>query len=292
MNDLHIRIASDDPRLGRNINHDARTAAHAFDTSGLTLVDTEHAFPGQGFVLNQGQVGCCTAEAAHYILWSDTHYPNLDTPVQAGLAPEDWGLYFYADETQADAYPGTFTYPPPGGQDTGSDGTTSGNVAKARGLIEGFQATFTVDDALLALTKYPLSWGTLWKTGMDDVNEETGLISYTGQVRGGHQMCLFKVDVQRELVWGKQSWGEWGWRRRGVYCISFTDFAKSLADQGDITIFMPNNVPVPPPAPPPVDVDAMLVAAGNQWGKRVFLPTTKAGRLKAAFIAWKQANGY
>lgn len=295
MNDLVIPIHSDDPRLGRNINHDARSADHAFDTRGLSLVDVEHTFPGQGFVLDQGSYGYCTAEAAHYVLWSDTHFPQQIGSVKTSLQPEEWGLYFYSDETKADTYPGTFTYPPPGGQDTGSDGTTSGNVARKRGLIDSFQHTFTADDALLALTQYPLSWGTLWKTGMDNVNEETGLISYSGTTRGGHQMCLYKLDVKNELVWGKQSWGGWGYHRSGVYCISFTDFAKSLADQGDVTIFMPVSVPIPPPRPPDPNVpiiDQALLAAGNSWEPSIFSRLTKAGKVKTAFDAWKTAHNY
>lgn len=298
INDLVIPIRSADPRLKRNINHDSRSADYTLDTRALNPVDVEWGFPGQSFILDQANYGYCTAEGAHYGMWSEPHYETAKNVspwgVAAGIGTEEWGLYFYADETAHDPYPGSFSYPPPGGTDTGSDGLTSAKRLTAYGYIDSYQHTFTANDALLGLQKFPFSWGTLWKEGMDAVDETTGLVRYTGATRGGHQILAYKVDWKNERLWVKQSWGAWGYRRSGVFNISFADFAASLADQGDATFFVPKVAPIPPQPPQP-DVDprdAALLHAGNAWEPTIISRITKAGKVKIAFDQWKVNRGY
>jgi hypothetical protein len=231
---LHIPIWSDDPRLKRGILHDPASRDYELDTAGLEIVDVEWPshLPGP---LDQGAVGKCTTEAAANDLASDPLWVTLPADVQQALLtdPGAWTDAFYNDEENLD---GDGPYPP---NDNGSYGLTSAKVAQARGLIDEYRHTFSADAALKGLQLYPASWGTLWKTGMDDVNEDTGQIRYTGNTRGGHQMNLFKVDAAAEKVWGRQSWGAWGYQRLGVYWISFDDFAASLHDRGDVTFFIP-----------------------------------------------------
>jgi hypothetical protein len=239
---IRLRIRNDDPRLGRHINHDPRSRAYQLDVSGLGLVDV--SWTSHIPILNQLDLGKCTAEAAVKALSCDPFWQGLPTDVQTGLN-DDYSTAFYHDETVADDYPGT--YPP---DDTGSDGLTSGKVAQSRNLINGFEHTFSVDDALKGLQLRPACWGTLWKTGMDAVDQTTGKISYSGTTRGGHELCLYGVNVAAEQVWFYQSWGAWGYQNQGIGWISFDDFALSLKDQGDVTFFTPLSEPAPQPKPP------------------------------------------
>lgn len=241
-NDLRIRIHSEDPRLKRHINHDSRSARYRLPTEGLSLTDVDWSM--HIGTLNQGQTGKCTAEAACEVLASDPFWATLDAATEH-LLGDTWTDAFYSDEENLD---GDGPYPP---NDNGSSGLTSAKVAKARGLISGYQHTFTADDALKGLQVSPFSWGTLWKSGMDDVNTDTGQVTYTGATRGGHEICGYKLDVKNERLWCRQSWGPWGYQNSGVFWISFADFEKSLGDQGDVTFFVPLSQPAPTPSPVP-----------------------------------------
>lgn len=259
-NDLKIRLHSADPRLKRQINHDSRSGLYRLDTSGLSIADAEWAY--HLGVLNQGSTGKCTSEAANECLGSDPFWTDLPPSVQAELGTDAFTDSFYSAEETLD---GDGPYPP---NDNGSSGLTSAKVAKAQGLISGYQHTFTADDAIRGLQTGPASWGTQWKTGMDDVDTTTGQIKYSGTTRGGHELCLYKVVAKLEQLWGHQSWGPWGYRNSGVFWISFADFEKSLADQGDVTFFTPLSQPAPVPTPAPTPAPpqvAFPLSAVQPW---------------------------
>lgn len=239
-NNLRLDIPSDDPRLKRRINHDIRSARYPLRTAGLDVADVDWALIIAR--LNQLQVGKCTAEAACELLGSLPFYYTLPAGVGKQLN-DQWTDGFYSDEETLD---GDGPFPP---NDNGSDGLTSAKVAKNRGLISGYQHTFTALDALKGLQNYPAAWGTYWRSGMDNVNVDTGQVKYTGGVRGGHELSLFKVDAKLERVWFHNHWGAWGYHNTGDAWISFADFEASLADQGDVTFFVPLTEPAPTPTP-------------------------------------------
>jgi hypothetical protein len=268
--------------LGRHIEHDERSKLYRLDTEGLSAADVEWAYRiGQ---LNQQATGKCTAEAACEILGSDPFFKTL-TPTEQTALNDAWTDVFYSDEELLD---GDGPFPP---NDNGSSGLTSAKVAKNRKLISGYLHTFTAQDAINGLQKYPASWGTNWKSGMDSVNVDTGQVTYTGTVRGGHELELFKIVAKLEQVWFRQSWGPWGYHNLGMGWISFEDFEASLADQGDVTFYVPRTSPAPTPVITD-PVDAALVAAGDAWEPSIFSKITKAGKFKVAFDEWKSAKGY
>lgn len=232
-------------RLGRHVEHDSRSWFFRKDTSGLTVNDVEHAM--HIGIMNQGNTGKCTAEAATECLASDPFWSTLPSSAQGNLN-DTWSDGFYSDEEKLD---GNGTYPP---TDDGSSGLTSAKVAKARGLISGYEHTFSADDALKALQLTPGSWGTNWKSGMDNVNTDTGQVKYSGTTRGGHELAIYKIVAKLEQVWFRQSWGPWGYHNLGLGWISFEDFESSLGDQGDMTFFTPLNQPAPTPKPGPTPV--------------------------------------
>lgn len=270
-------------RLGRNIRHDPRSLLYRLDVSGLGIndVDWKSNIP----IMDQNGIGKCTAEAATKVLSCDPFWPTL-TQAEQQFLNDEWSTQFYADETAVDPYSGT--YPP---DDTGSDGLTSGKVAQARGLISGYEHTFSVDDALKGLQLRPACWGTLWKSGMDNVNPSTGQVTYTGDVRGGHEIALYKVDVSQERVWFYQSWGSWG--LNGSAWISFDDFAASLKDEGDVTFYTPRSQPAPQPIPPsPLEVPVTWkgtqhdVDVINTWA----VPLRHTGMNRKAAQAWLRGS--
>lgn len=279
-NDLKIQLPSLDPRLKRHIVHDSRSALYTLDTAGLPIVDVEWTMHIP--TLNQLQTGKCTAEAACEALASDPFWATLTPGVQSQL-DDHWTDSFYNDEENLD---GDGPFPP---NDNGSSGLTSAKVAKQRGLISGYEHTFTANDALAGLSLRPFSWGTLWKTGMDDVDETTGQVKYSGTTRGGHEICGYKVDAKNERLWFHQSWGAWGYQQSGKAWISFADFEKSLADQGDVTFFTPLSQPAPTPSPTghTVTFTDDQYAAVQDWGSSPHIWR----KATAAAKAWKAATG-
>src|SRR5690348_6411266 len=112
MNPIIIKqkIPSTDPRLGRHINFDSRSANFAFDTSGIVIKDTIHKrfIP----ILDQANIGSCTGNAG---------IGNINTVPFLGnnkiYAPnEDGAIKLYSDAEKVD---GGVGYPP---EDAGSSG--------------------------------------------------------------------------------------------------------------------------------------------------------------------------
>ncbi len=289
------RIPSTDARLGRHVRHDPRSRAFAFPTAGLTLKSVRHTrrIP----VLDQGQIGSCTGNADIGALGTDPFFSVVagadgvhrafSRRAEVGTAytlDEAGAVALYGDATRADDYPGQ--YPP---DDTGSDGLTIAKVLKAAGEIAGYQHTFSLQDALLALTVTPFITGTVWTNDMFEPDPD-GRVHPTGAVAGGHEYVADEIDVERQRVWFTNSWGT-GFGVQGRFWMTWDDYGTLLADQGDVTIFTPltQPAPVPTPTPPNADpADVVFAAAFRTWEQhpRLF----GSARLKAAGNAWLAAK--
>jgi hypothetical protein len=63
----------------------------------------------------------------------------------------------------------------------------------------------------------------------------------TGKIAGGHEYLCFGVDLEKEELWFRQSWGAgWGTEVPNVcpsqaFRITIPNFTKLLASQGDAT---------------------------------------------------------
>lgn len=107
---------------------------------------------------------------------------------------------------------------------------------RRHGVINSFRWCFGIDDVLHTLHQWgPVGIGGNWLTGMDAVSEE-GVVSYSGEVRGGHEWEAFGLDVSSEQVVAMNSWGE-TWGDRGRFYISFSDLDLLLQDGGDAFTF-------------------------------------------------------
>jgi hypothetical protein len=209
-------------RLGRHVRHDSRSRAFAAEQAPLsTLHSARHhrLVP----VYDQGDIGSCTANAACGAVSTAPfrHHIRSQTYVQA----------FYHQETVTQGGP---IWRP---DDVGSDGLTAAQVAKQQGWITSYLHCFSLESALTQLQDRPVLLGLAWRTGCDIPNSD-GIIRVKGTVRGGHEVLLDQIDVDRQLVWLQNSWGD-GWGLGGRAAMAWHDLDAALADSGDATIFLP-----------------------------------------------------
>jgi C1A family cysteine protease len=81
--------------------------------------------------------------------------------------------------------------------------------------------------------------GINWYTSFDHPLP-TGECPLTAEatVRGGHEVELFGLDVEKRQIWAYQSWGRsWGGLGNGTFWFSYDTFAQLLAEKGDVTAF-------------------------------------------------------
>jgi len=259
-----------DHRLGRHVRHDPRSRAYRYRSTSTTLQSVTHlpSIP----CLDQGDVGSCVANTGTELLATDAFRP---------LAPsvpldEAYAQALYHDLTASDDYSGT--WPP---TDTGSDGLTLGKVLVARGLASGYQHAMDVASFLAALQTRAVPIGITWKSGCDNPSP-SGLIRWTGSVRGGHELLACGYDAARQWVLLQNHWAA-DWGIGGRCWMPVADLTAALADDGDATIVIPATVPAPVPTPA-ADAYAAIRAPFDAWALTATAKLTKASR--AARDAW------
>lgn len=254
-------------RLGRHVEHDARSWAYEISADLLPSTYTSAVHTINIPVLDQGDLGSCTGHAAEGFAGTDPIYGAIGTAVAArptGDADADHlqAVALYSAATHLDNVSGA--YPP---TDTGSTGLAVAKAAQRAGLISGYQHAFTLDTALKALSVSPLIIGVNWYSGFDSP-DANGLVSISGDVRGGHEFLLYGIDATGQRVLARNSWGE-SWGAAGCFSFSFDDFGRLLSEQGDATLFVPLTSPAPTPTPVPVPtpdaVDAAMATATKTW---------------------------
>lgn len=211
-------------RLGRHILHDARSLAYqAVGDGGVVAADApiiSKLWPFPGRPLDQRATGSCTGNAT-------VHALRVRSGKTVGLT-EQAARNVYSRATQIDAVPGQ--WPP---TDTGSDGLSALKAAQELGLYTGaYRWCFGRDDVLRVLGHHgPVIVGIPWYAGFDHPASD-GTITISGQVRGGHEVCLHGVDVTTQTVTGVNSWGQWG-PIGGHFRMSWRTLDSLLRQQGD-----------------------------------------------------------
>lgn len=230
-----INIPSNDIRLKRHVNHDSRSKKYAFDTADLKIVNVEHKrlVP----VFNQGNLGSCTGNAG---IGNVNTSPFIQSTNPAFSPDESGAVKLYSEAEKID---GGVGYPP---EDIGSSGLSIAKVLKKVKMISGYQHTFTLNDALKALSKYPIITGTYWYDGMFTPDAD-GRVHPIGKVVGGHEYEAYKVDADNGKIWFYNSWGT-DWGIGGTFYMTWADYHDLLAQRGDVTVLIPPTVTPPKPA--------------------------------------------
>lgn len=178
---------------------------------------------------NQGNVGSCTGNAAAGALMCDPFW------VEGRNLTEADAVDIYSKATHIDGIPGE-VYPP---NDTGSSGPAVAQVLVNEGLIKSFSHVTDLNSALSALSVGPGIFGFSWLDTFDQP-QPSGEVVVTpnSQVRGGHEVQAFGIDVENRQVWFYQSWGPtWGPLGNGTFWMSWDCLADQFTRMSDGTFF-------------------------------------------------------
>jgi hypothetical protein len=208
--------------LGRHVEHDPLSKLYRAARAPV-LKTVKHA--RQAPVWDQGDLGDCTGNAMAGALMTDP----LRQP--SWSFDEKTARDLYSAATHLDGIAGV--WPP---TDTGSSGLAVAKAAKAAGYISAYHHAFGLQHALEALVLTPVIVGIDWLDTFDkpDRNGQVHVTSHS-QVRGGHEIEAFGLDVDMKTVWFYNSWGpEWG--LQGSFSLSWHDLDLLLQAQGDVTV--------------------------------------------------------
>lgn len=272
-----------DPRLGRIIEHDPRSMRFIYEPR-FAVVDRvwERYVP----ITNQGNLGSCTGHSAVSAMGTGGYYATTKDKMKYDKAAAE---SIYSDATKVDPFRGE--WPP---TDTGSSGLGIGKVLKSRGLIKEYRHAVSFDSALAALMEGPVITGIRWYSG-DQNTDANGFIWNRGSEQGGHEFCVYGVNVKESYVYCANSWGT-KWGLKGLFKMTFDVWRKALSNRGDVTVFIPTNVIEPTPVDPvdPFDpekaADADFWAAAKRWATTSTLDDTDAA-MYLKVRQWAVAKG-
>lgn len=284
-----------DPRLGRNVNHDPRSKQYPVRAPRRTMLKSVRHVRHVP-VFDQGDLGSCTGNAALGCLGTGVFYATMDDAEVARWPWDQQGAVgVYSEATRIDPFAGQ--YPP---TDTGSDGLSVAKVCKRAGLIAGYEHAFGLIEAVSALQRRPFITGTLWLSDMHEPDAD-GVVHPLGRVEGGHEYVGDEyVDVgnpfgprarmaSAPMIGFTNSWGT-GWGTEGRFYMSAQEYGTLLAEQGDVTFFVPSDEVAPEPLPleDPDAADAQLAAEVGPWARRNAL---SARTKRQAIVRWLDAKG-
>lgn len=267
------RIPSTDPRLGRHVSHDDRSLRYGqpvLPRSAIQSVEWTRRCP----VLDQGQIGSCTGEAAAGWVGTDNAARRGNPGIDQTTALD---LYHWA--TELDEFDGQ--YPP---DDTGSSGLGAAKALQQAGYVTSYTHAFTPQALTSALQSGPVLIGIPWYGSMSDPEPDGRIrVRTSSGLAGGHELLVDELEAEAGValrVWVTNSWGE-GWGVNGRAYLTGVDLAALLADDGDVT------VPAAPAAP--ADADRAFAEALHPWVGTRHIGGN--GRAAAAAATWLAAKG-
>lgn len=231
----YVKLLSHHRRLGRHVEHDPRSRLYGY-RKALPIHSIQHHSNIE--VLDQGNLGSCTGNAAVGCVGYDPFYATVSVRLNEELA-----VIVYSKATHLDEVPGE--YPP---DDTGSTGLGVAKAMTALGLISGYLWMFSFLDVLGALMQRPLIVGTYWYESMFNP-DRFGVVTPAGRIAGGHEYILDGWDEATGLLSFRNSWGT-RWGQGGRFYMTPASLTRLLAEDGDATLFVPTTEPPPQPTPP------------------------------------------
>ncbi|WP_198045501.1 C1 family peptidase [Kitasatospora mediocidica] len=260
--------------LGRLVEHDPRSLAYAHGVlpkSAISSVDWTRRAP----ILDQGQLGSCTGNAATGALGTDSAGRTASTSVTVSAAgatashglftagqhvlDEAFAVALYSLATLLDGIPGQ--YPP---TDTGSSGIGVAKALQALGLAQSYTHAFSLAALNSALQQGPVLIGIEWLNSMFNPASDGRIpVDQTSGVAGGHELELCRFDATAGEYWIANSWGT-SWGQAGCGYLTAADLTWLLSQQGDVTIpaWVSAPTPTPTPVPTPAPVTAQQLATG------------------------------
>lgn len=215
--------------LGRHVEHDPRSRNYPAATVGVATVWWPHHYS----VLNQGNTGSCTGNAATQCLATGDVYRKPFRPSEATARK------VYSIATTLDSIPGSF---PP--DDTGSTGLAVAKACKQLGYIGSYTHAFGLGHARGAIGVAPFIVGTDWYESMFNPDPD-GTVHPVGEIAGGHEYLCLGYEETTDRFAFLNSWGrKWGVPipeahvTGGGFFMAAADLGKLLADQGDIVSFV------------------------------------------------------
>lgn len=271
---MRFRYNPTDPRLGRHVLHDARSAFYAHGVmprSAVKSVEWTRHIP----ILDQGQLGSCVPNNAPEILGTDAIGYTGVTSVTVATADikgeftagsvwnldEDFALRMYRLVTRLDSYPGAWEP-----DDTGSDGLALAKALKMLGFADKYTHAFSYRALVSALQSGPVTLGLEWENSMFRTQPDGRItIDYASGVAGGHQVFAREFDAENDRVWIDNSWGADGFGLDGRGWFQGSELAVHLKRAGDVTVpHLVTAAPAPAPAPATVG-DRDLWAYAKAW---------------------------
>lgn len=213
--------------LGRIAAPDPRDRRHPL-TAGLPrrVARRNKTWSFRGAPLDQGATGACVGHG-----WKGW---MLASPItQTTRTQEPTALSLYRQAVLVDEWPendGEATLPTDQLQ-SGTSVRAGAKAVQAGGFLAEYGWAWDVDTAANWIcSQGPLVIGVEWFSGMFDVGGD-GFIRISGDVVGGHCLCILGWSETRGAARLLNSWGSWG--ENGRAWISGEDLARLLHEGGE-----------------------------------------------------------
>lgn len=229
-----------DPRLGRIPAFDERSRGFpvraALGPQQQIEVTRLWHLSSTSHVLDQGRMGSCVGMG----VTNDLRYTPRPVP---GLTEEFAVKRIYWPAQQGDEWPGG-SYP---GADPVYEGTSvlAGiKAAAALGYYKTYRWAFSEADLALAVGHLgPSIIGVPWFEGMLEA-DAGGYLRLTGEVIGGHCVCVIGISLSRDDYTIAQSWGpDWNAPMRGRARITRAAMAMLLRQDGEAAVITERATP-------------------------------------------------
>lgn len=215
--------------LGRRWAPDNRDASYPIEGIGSARLAAEaearsyRYWFDNGWWGDQGTKPHCVAYAAlHWLEDGPVTFPERGPELQPGR------IYRQAqrrDEWEGSDYDGTSV-------------RAGMRLLRAQGFIREYRWAWNVDRLVSTLLEAgPVVLGTNWYSNMDQPDGE-GRVQVGGSFRGGHAYVVNGINLDREEVRCKNSWGR-GWAAEGRFWLSLADVDRLMREDGEICFPVP-----------------------------------------------------